>query len=580
MKGLRNLLNKDYEDFLQQKLEQNNQNKLITKRTVATRESGRPIGSRINQRLSKPESASQSMGNLFTNVKGNLFTSPKHSLQQEASPYLTEQQEKFIVKQYWRSLLRWQGFDDYLFLRDPLNIKHIKGRDILTKNDVVEELNSQNMHVQVMYQADSGMQEYKDQHRRLQMQQLQKLYQPGEANYQKFNPDKYKQTFFGGRDAMKLQQLVFENSKFGEFIEKIQKLLQIMNEKMVVEEVNQISPVGERMIRLLWKIGCLNMFLVGYYIHNMILEIYGKEKLAYSNWKKVLRICNMQGNHCHKYKLIAYKHISKICIKLQQYDKSLIYLKKMLKLSWIVNDTNYEIFTYDKISLCYYYKQDMNKAIYYHEKFAQGEYEEPGKGMRNVGEAAYLLDAKTKEGFIDQNSYSEDEYDLDVLLQNGNLNKWETENKRKDLKILVKKIPMEYKKGHSFGKIHRPTNKVIDFKHAMLILHQFQNKQSIPLGPIYQREVQDQQQEQTAKKFKKKDQTQSCQYLFNQKSTNRVASNFLLQEEIKEQNASDTLCFKPSENVYYIKKMIRVFQYDLKYLLQKQSLFKNSTDCI
>jgi hypothetical protein len=73
----------------------------------------------------------------------------------------------------------------------------------------------------------------------------------------------------------------------------------------------------------------------------------------------------------------------------------------MLKLSWIVNDTNYEIFTYDKISLCYYYKQEMSKAIYYHEKFAQGEYEEPGKGMRSVGEAAYLLDAKTKEGFID-----------------------------------------------------------------------------------------------------------------------------------------------------------------------------------
>jgi hypothetical protein len=30
---------------------------------------------------------------------------------------------------------------------------------------------------------------------------------------------------------------------------------------------------------------------------------------------------------------------------------------------------------------------------------------------------------------------------------------------------------MDYKKGHSFGKIHRPTNTVIDFKHAMLLLH-------------------------------------------------------------------------------------------------------------
>lgn len=34
----------------------------------------------------------------------------------------------------------------------------------------------------------------------------------------------------------------------------------------------------------------------------------------------------------------------------------------------------------------------MNKAVYYHDKFAKGEYEEKGNGMRNVGEAAYLLD--------------------------------------------------------------------------------------------------------------------------------------------------------------------------------------------
>ncbi|CAD8079615.1 unnamed protein product [Paramecium primaurelia] len=570
MKDLRNLLIKDNEDQLSDKREQLYQQQAISRRTAATRESGRAVGSRSYQRFFKLDSPT---GNL-----GNLFNNHKFSLQQDAFNYQVEQQEKFVVKQYWRSLLRWQGFDDYLFLRDPINLRHIKGREILTKNDVVEELQAYNIHVQVVYQADNGMQEYKDQHRRQQMQQLQKLYQPGEANYQKFNPEKYKQSFFGGKDTGKLQQMVFQNVKLKELIDKIQQILQLINEKIVSEEINQISPLGERMIRLLWKIGCLNLFLLGYFIHNMILEIYGKEKLAYQNWKKILRICNMQGNHCHRYKLIAYKHISKICIKLQLYDKSLIYLKKMLKLSWIINDTNYEIFTYDKISLCYYYKQDMNKAIYYHEKFAQGEYEEPGKGMRNVGEAAYLLDSKMKEGFIDQNSYSEDEYDLDVLLQNGNLNKWELENKRKDLKVMAKKMPTEYKKGHSFGKIHRPTNNIIDFKHAMLILHKFQNKQQIPLGPIYSKDIPDQ--IQSTKRWKKKDPLQSCQYLFNQKSTNRVAQNFLLQEEIKEQPISDAICFKPSENVYYIKKMIRVFQYDLKYFLQKQSLFKNSTDCL
>ena len=47
-----------------------------------------------------------------------------------------------------------------MYLRDPTGLRHIKGRDTLTKNDIVEEFN--NMHVQMLYQADDCMQEYKD----------------------------------------------------------------------------------------------------------------------------------------------------------------------------------------------------------------------------------------------------------------------------------------------------------------------------------------------------------------------------------------------------------------------------------
>lgn len=87
--------------------------------------------------------------------------------------------------------------------------------------------------------------------------------------------------------------MVFGNPKLSSLMNQTANLLSLINEKMIHEEVNAIAPIGERMIRLLWKIGCLNLFLIGCYVHNMILEVYGKEKLAYSNWKKVLRICNM-----------------------------------------------------------------------------------------------------------------------------------------------------------------------------------------------------------------------------------------------------------------------------------------------
>lgn len=47
------------------------------------------------------------------------------------------------------------------------------------------------------------------------------------------------------------------------------------------------------MVKSLWKVGCLNLFLMGIYIHNLNLILYGKEKIAYSNWKKIIRICNL-----------------------------------------------------------------------------------------------------------------------------------------------------------------------------------------------------------------------------------------------------------------------------------------------
>lgn len=54
--------------------------------------------------------------------------------------------------------------------------------------------------------------------------------------------------------------------------------------------------------------------------------MYGKEKISYLNWKRFLRICNMQGPKTHKYKLVAYRHLAKISLNLQHYDKSLTFL--------------------------------------------------------------------------------------------------------------------------------------------------------------------------------------------------------------------------------------------------------------
>ena len=45
-----------------------------------------------------------------------------------------------------------------------------------------------------------------------------------------------------------------------------------------------------------------------------------------------------------------------------KYEKALVYLKKMLKLAWYLNDGEAELFVYDQIGYCYYSMGDIVKV--------------------------------------------------------------------------------------------------------------------------------------------------------------------------------------------------------------------------
>ena len=45
-----------------------------------------------------------------------------------------------------------------------------------------------------------------------------------------------------------------------------------------------------------------------------------------------------------------------------KYEKALVYLKKMLKLAWYLNDGEAELFVYDQIGYCYYSMGDIDKV--------------------------------------------------------------------------------------------------------------------------------------------------------------------------------------------------------------------------
>jgi hypothetical protein len=57
----------------------------------------------------------------------------------------------------------------------------------------------------------------------------------------------------------------------------------------------------------------------------------------------------------------------------------------MLKLSWVINDRNYELLAYDMIAVVLYYMRDIKRAMFFHEKFVKGEYEDIISNVRNLG---------------------------------------------------------------------------------------------------------------------------------------------------------------------------------------------------
>jgi hypothetical protein len=57
----------------------------------------------------------------------------------------------------------------------------------------------------------------------------------------------------------------------------------------------------------------------------------------------------------------------------------------MLKLSWVLNDRNYELLSYDMIAVVLYYMRDLQRAMFFHEKFVKGEYEDLNSNVRNLG---------------------------------------------------------------------------------------------------------------------------------------------------------------------------------------------------
>jgi tetratricopeptide (TPR) repeat protein len=188
------------------------------------------------------------------------------------------------------------------------------------------------------------------------------------------------------------------------------------------------------------------------------LECYGKIMLLVGNYRRAMRIFKNHRNlslliNNDKEKIVSYNFIALTYSITNEYDKALIYLKKMLKHAWKINDVNAELKTYDQIGMVYYKMGHLEKSTFFHEKMIRGESEEKEAWFRKLAEESVDIKRRmrlqkymhqiifeeftytqlTKDSQAVQSllTDSEDDFDLEVFMRE---NIYRAERALKDMK--------------------------------------------------------------------------------------------------------------------------------------------------
>lgn len=120
-----------------------------------------------------------------------------------------------------------------------------------------------------------------------------------------------------------------------------------------------------------------------------ICKLTGKLNILYGEYMRSLVIYKQCLHDCEKYDLLRikmsiYKRIGRLYITMQDFDKAKNNFLKMLHLALILKSKNYEILAYDYLGIIYYYKSDMKKAIYFHNRMLKGQLEGDHSLLREV----------------------------------------------------------------------------------------------------------------------------------------------------------------------------------------------------
>ena len=128
-----------------------------------------------------------------------------------------------------------------------------------------------------------------------------------------------------------------------------------------------------------------------------------EDALVYLNYLKEL----FNGDDYVKEFIKIYLSFGDCLLETNRLDYCLIYYKRCLYMSWLINHKEYELKIYDRISRYFFKKKDIKRSISFHNRFAKGTIEPQNSRYRIIGFKKYQLFLEKvrfkKDGTNDQN---------------------------------------------------------------------------------------------------------------------------------------------------------------------------------
>ncbi|KAL4454298.1 hypothetical protein ABPG74_012255 [Tetrahymena malaccensis] len=242
------------------------------------------------------------------------------------------------------------------------------------------------------------------------------------------------------------------------------------------------------------------------YIKCLLASLCSDLDISLKSWKEFLKVCNCSQTFL--YKIIAYKNMAEIYRKKGEYDHQLVYLKKLLKYSWFYNKKDIENYSYEQISKAYFYKNNLELAIFFHKRMIDYNLETNSSRLKQLGIQLVKYEQEQKMKTLQDNSFSEDEFELEqfktagisqnqLQSQNSKETKFETESLKKNKQnealqlnpnmCLNEQSILENQMNESIKNTrlnkYKFNNKISSLE-GMKAIATIKNKMSIPYGPI------------------------------------------------------------------------------------------------